>query len=84
MKTVSYAQARSGLGKLLDQVNEDRAPITITRQNGTSAVLVSAEEWESWSETRHLLSTPANARALTRSIRQAAQGKARVRKLRTT
>ncbi len=81
MKVVSYAAARSNLAKLLDQVNDDQAPILVTRQNGRSAVIVSVDEWESHAETRHLLSSPKNARRLAQSMKDAAEGRLKAHKL---
>ena len=51
------------------------------RQNGSSAVLMSLEDFESWQATLHLLRGPANARRLLDSVAGVRKGKARVRKL---
>jgi antitoxin YefM len=48
---------------LIQQVNDDRAPVEITSKNGR-AVLISADEWEAWQETAYLFRSPANARRL--------------------
>lgn len=81
MKTLSYSAIRNNLAKAIDQVTEDHAPILITRQKGTPAVLISLEDFESWQETAYLLRTPANAAHLRRGIAQVKAGKARNRKL---
>ncbi len=44
-------------------MNDDRAPVEITSENGR-AVLMSADEWEAWQETAYLFRSPANARRL--------------------
>jgi len=64
MEPIPYTRLRNELAKLLDKVNEDRVPILITRRRGKPAVLMSAEEYSSISETLHLLSSPANAARL--------------------
>lgn len=68
MKTISYTELRQHLAGALDQVNEDRAPLYITRQGGKSAVLLAAEDYASIEETLHLLSSPRNAARLDQAI----------------
>jgi antitoxin YefM len=46
----------------------------VTRRNGESVVMLSLTEYESLEETLHLLSSPANAERLLRSIAQADAG----------
>jgi antitoxin YefM len=81
MKVVSYTAARNNLAKLLDQVNDDQAPILVTRQNGRPAVIVSVDEWESHAETRHLLRSPRNAQRLAQSMKDAEAGRLKAHKL---
>ena len=81
MKTLSYSSARNNLAKAIDQVNEDHAPILITRQKGGAAVLLSLEDFESWRETAYLARSPAMAKRLRGAISQIEAGKAKARKL---
>lgn len=81
MEAISYSNARARFAEIMDQVNRDRDGVIITRQNGSSAVLISLEDYESWQETLHLLRSPANAKRLLDSVAAASKGKARVRKL---
>ena len=81
MKTFSYTAIRNNLAKAIDQVNEDHAPIIITRQKGASADLISLEDFESWQETAYLLRSPAMARRLRRAVAQIERGKAKPRRL---
>ncbi len=81
MDAISYSNARAQFAKIMDRVNSERDGIIITRQNGSSAVLMSLDDYESWQETIHLLSSPANARRLLDSLAAAKKGKAKVRKL---
>jgi antitoxin YefM len=82
MKTTSYSELRKNLDRTLDKVNEDRAPIIITRDRGKpSAVLMSMEEYASFEETRHLLRSPRNAEILRESIAQLEAGKGIEREL---
>ncbi len=60
---ITASEARKNLFPLIEQVNNDRAPVEITSKNGR-AVLMSADDWEAWQETAYLFRTPANARRL--------------------
>jgi len=81
MKTLSYTAIRNNLAKAIDQVNEDHAPIIITRQKGSAAVLVSLEDFESWQETAYLARSPAMRRRLRRAVAQLESGKGKARRL---
>ena len=75
MDTVSYSELRQNLKARMDKVCEDHAPLLVTRQNGEPVVMMSLAEYESLEETLHLLSNPANAERLLRSIAHAEAGK---------
>lgn len=64
---ISASNARAQLFPLIQQVNQDQAPVTITSNNG-NAVLVSESEWESILETAFLLRTASNRSHLEKSI----------------
>ena len=66
MTATSATSARARLYRLIDQVNEDSQPLTITGQRG-NAVLVGEEDWQAIQETLFLASVP----GLTESIRAA-------------
>lgn len=66
MTAMSATAARSKLYRLIDQVNEESQPLTITGQRG-NAVLVGEDDWQAIQETLFLASVP----GLTESIRQA-------------
>jgi len=74
METISYSLLRNNLAKTLDKVDEDHAPIIITRQNGKSTVLVSLEDFQSYEETAYLMASPANAERLNQAIAQIESG----------
>lgn len=71
---VTASEARKNLFRLIQQVNEDRAPVEITSRNG-DAVLMSRADYDALEETAHLLRVPANARHLLESLQQARAGK---------
>ena len=81
MKTLSYSAIRNNLAKAIDKVTEDHAPILITRQKGSPAVLISLEDFESLQETTYLTRSPAMARRLRRAVAQIEGGRAKRRKL---
>lgn len=81
MDAISYTRARNELAKTIDKVNEDHAPILITRQSGSPAVLISLEDYQALEETAYLMRSPENAKRLTRAVAQIESGKAKERKL---
>jgi len=64
MKSFSYTEARNHLKHLMDQVNEDHAPLYIQRRNGAGAVLMSESDYAGLQETLYLLGNPVNAERL--------------------
>ena len=81
MKIITYSEARSSLKSVLDRVHEDADVTVISRRDGADAVVMSLDHYQSVMETMHLLSTPANAAHLAKSIAQHKAGKAIRRKL---
>lgn len=75
MQAISYSQARENLKAMIDKVIADRAPLTITRQRGEGAVLISESEWASIEETLYLLRSPKNAERLLEAIKGLDAGK---------
>ncbi len=75
MNVINYTDFRKELAKFIDKVHSDKGPIIITRQNSKPTVLMSLEEFNSYEETLHLLSSPNNAKRLRRSISEAKSGK---------
>ena len=68
MDVLTYTDARANLKSVMDRVVGDREEVVIARRKGESVVIVSLDTWNAVQETLHLLSTPANAAALRRSI----------------
>jgi antitoxin YefM len=82
MKIVTYSHARNALKAVLDAVVRDADVTIISRRDAEGdAVVMSLDHYNSLMETLHLLSTPANAAALARAIRQDREGAARPRSL---
>lgn len=70
MDVLSYSDARANLKAVMERVVDDRTHVVITRQKAEAVVMVSLSDWNAIAETMHLLSTPANAERLRRSVRQ--------------
>ncbi len=74
MQTIAYTDARNQLTALMDEVVQDREPITITRNGAGMVVLLALDEYDAMEETLHLLSTPANAERIRRGLEDYANG----------
>ena len=81
MRIVTYSEARNSLKSVLDTVNDDADVTVISRRDGADAVVMSFDQYQSIMETMHLLSTPANAAHLAKSIAQYRKGQAKRQKL---
>lgn len=65
--SISASEARQRLFPLLEQVNTDHQPVRITSKAG-DAVLMSADDYDSWQATVYLLRSPENARRLMEAV----------------
>lgn len=74
MNAVTLADAKANLERLIEQVLADAEPTILCTEQGDKVVLVSLDEFNSWKETAYLLSNPANAAHLRRSIAEADAG----------
>ena len=81
MNAITLNEAKKSLDQLIDQVIADAEPAIICNDKGKKAVLLSLNEFNSWQETLYLLSNPANAEHLRKSIAQAKMGKTKEREL---
>jgi antitoxin YefM len=81
MEAMTSNQAKHQLDQLIDRVILDAEPTILCNEQGKQAVLMSLDEFNSWQETLYLLSNPANAEHLRKSIAQANSGKKSVREL---
>ena len=70
MDTISYSHTRQRLAEVMDRVNDDHAPILITRQNGRAVVMMSLDDYNALEETAYLLRSPKNAKRLMTSVEQ--------------
>ncbi|MES2027384.1 MAG: type II toxin-antitoxin system prevent-host-death family antitoxin [Pseudomonadota bacterium] len=81
MRVVNFSEARNSLKAVIDQAVADADVTVISRRDAPDAVVMSFDHYSSLIETVHLLSSPANAAHLARSIEQLRAGKAASRQL---
>jgi len=81
MNAITLNAAKKNLDHLITQVISDAEPAIICNDKGEKAVLLSLSEFNSWQETLYLLSNPANAEHLRKSIVEAKMGKTTEREL---
>jgi antitoxin YefM len=71
MKVVTLKEAKLHLEELVTQVITDAVPTILVTERGERVVLLPLKDYNSWKETLYLLSNPANAEHLRRSIAEA-------------
>lgn len=71
--SISASEARATLFPLIERVNNDHTPVRITSRNG-DAVLMSADDYDSWQETVYLLRSPENAKRLMEAVARDREG----------
>ncbi len=75
MNAITVQDAQHNLEQLIEQVTADFEPTILIGAKGDRIVLVPLDEFNAWQETMYLLSNPANAERLYRSIAQIHEGK---------
>lgn len=58
MTAISATKARENIYKLIQEVNVNAAPVTITNNKGKNAVLIGEDDWKAIEETLYLASIP--------------------------
>ena len=75
MTAITLNEAKENLEKLVKQVLDDDEPAIVCTESGQRVVVLSLNEFNSWKETIYLLSDPANAEHLRKSIQEAGAGR---------
>ena len=73
-KTLTLSEAKARLSELVAKVEETEEELVITRNGRPVAVLISAEEFESWQETREIQRNPALMREIRQGLKQLDNG----------
>ncbi|TXM73102.1 type II toxin-antitoxin system prevent-host-death family antitoxin [Methylobacterium sp. WL103] len=74
MAQVGLTELRRNFAAYLDQVENDRSELVVTRQNHEPLVILPLAELDQLRETLHLLGTPANAKRLLEAAAQIEAG----------
>lgn len=69
MQNLTASAARANLYRLMDQTAASHEPVTIQGKS-SSAVLVSAEDWQAIQETLYLLSVPGMRESIKEGMQQ--------------
>ena len=64
MTAISAAKPHQNLYNILNDVNENSEPITITNTKGRNAMIISEDDWKAIQETIHLNSIPGMAESI--------------------
>ena len=64
MTSISVTALRQDIYNIINRVNEDCVPVSITNSRGKGAVLVGEDDWASIEETLYLMNIPGMAESL--------------------
>ena len=81
MHTETFTSARKNLASTMDFIVSNHTPVTITRQNKESVVMISMEDYRSMQETAYLMQSSSNANRLNQAIEQLESGRGNEREL---
>ena len=73
-RMLPLSEAKARLSQLVADLEKDEEELVITRNGRPAAVLISADEFASWQETRTIRRDPALMREIKRGLRQLAKG----------
>lgn len=81
MDAVTYSHTRRHLAAVMDKVNDDHAPVIVTRQKGKPVVVMSLDDYHALEETAYLLRNPKGAERLLTAVERLRSGGGEVREL---
>ena len=81
MTAITLNDAKENLERIINQVINDAEPAILCTDSGQQVVVLPLDEFNSWKETIYLLSNPANAAHLRKSIEQARAGQIQEKEL---
>jgi antitoxin YefM len=74
MNVVNYTELKKDLKVHLKKVYDDQDILIVHRPKGKSVVILTLDEYNSFAETKYLLSTPKSAEHLAKSIKNVEEG----------
>jgi antitoxin YefM len=74
MKIASISKFRKEIKRYVNEVDQDKEPLVVTGSDNVSVVVLPLSTYNSYAETDYLLSSPANATRLRRSVENARAG----------
>ena len=74
-KTLSLKEARNQFSDIVDRAGRLSERIIVTKNGRPEAVVMGADEFESWVETLELLSNPEAVKSLKQGLKEAKAGK---------
>lgn len=78
MKILSLSEAKIKLSALIDEIRDRDEEVTITRNGRPVAVLVSADEFDSWKETLSIRADVPLSDEIARGLAELKAGRARL------
>ena len=73
-KTLPLSEAKARLSQLVADLEVNEEELIITRNGRPAAVLISADEFASWQETREIQRNPALLREIKQGLKQLEKG----------
>jgi antitoxin YefM len=74
MDVLNYTEFRKNLAKSLDRVNDDAEVVIVSRSKGKNVVVMDLNEYNSITETLHLVKSEANRKRLQGAIDEMRSG----------
>jgi prevent-host-death family protein len=75
MRVLSLSEAKARLSRLVADLETNEEELVITRNGKPAAVLISADEFESWRETREIMRNRALMKEIRRGLSQLEKGR---------
>lgn len=73
--TLSATEVRNNFFDILDKISQTSIPYTITLGGKPKAVIMNAEEYESWAETLDIMSNPETVKGIEQGKKDIAEGR---------
>lgn len=73
-RVLSLSEAKAHLSRLVADLEKDEEELVITRNGRPAAVLMSADEYEGWRETKEIMRNRSLMREIRQGLRQLEKG----------